>query len=495
MNLNDQRLYLWLPALLAAALVMALLLASPALAAPPEQGATVGDCFGGALSEDPLHCHALQQAHNAGIIDVEAIYTAGGSLVMFLSQDGSVGQETHRYIWARAQEAQRTGDHRHRCVLDTDHACDSGMFWVDGAGYALPKSQVYDDIELAPGGREARRAYSGWQVFREVWPEAARDSRETRSAGNARSFDVSDVDTVNIPLLDCHKTFSKTRNGRTEFIAHVVDDDTCNMVQAIRATPAPTRRRPCSNDDTCNMVQAIPDLGIAGWNYGWTKLYVTVKAPAGEETNLAAIKRRVIARNPQGLNDDNVEVIPVSYGFGDLWRSFIVLNRFADSSGNTVGIQSANIYRNWENYDGESVFPSPSIPEVGYTEGGYRIPSQERTTIHLFTHDLDRTVAALPTLLPQLGLKEETVGVVIQVVRTRPERSIPAVLQPPEGLTNLFAGSTDGAGEQGGGFLAGSGPLPTAIWPWVVIVVLAGSAATGTAGLVYFRRRRARRQP
>ena len=454
---------------LAAALVMVLLLASPALAGPPEQKATVGDCFGGALSEDPLHCHALQQAHNAGIIDVETIYTAGGSLVMFLSQDGPVGQETHRYIWARAQEeAQRTKDHRHRCVLDTDHACDSGMFWVDGAGYALPRSQVYDDIELAPGGREARREYSGWQVFRQVWPEAARDSRETRSAGKARSFDVSDVDTVNIPPLDCHKTFSKTRNGRTEFIAHV------------------------SAKGTCYKVQAIPDIGMAGWTIYASKLYVTVKAPAGEETDLAAIKRRVIAWNPHGLNDDNVEVIPVSYGFGDLWRSFIVLNRFADSSGNTVGIQSANIDHNWENYDGESVFPSPSIPEVGYDEHGSRIRSQERTTIHLFTHDLDRTVAALPTLLPQLGLKEETVGVVIQVVRTRPERSIPAVLQP-EGLTNLFAGSGDGAGEQGGGFLAGSGPLPTAIWPWFVIVVLAGTAAAGTAGWVYFRRRRLRR--
>ena len=471
MNLNDQRLYLLLPALLAAALVMVLLLASPALAAPPEQGATVGDCFGGALSEDPLHCHALQQAHNAGIIDVEAIYTAGGSLVMFLSQGGSVGQETHRYIWARAQEeAQRTGDHRHRCVLDTDYACDSGMFWVDGAGYALPKSQVYDDIELAPGGREARRAYSGWQVFREVWPEASRDSRETRSPGKVGPFDVSDVDIVNIPPLDCHKTFSKTRNGRTEFIAHV------------------------SAEIPCNRAQEIPGLGIAGWKTDGTKLYLPVKAPAGEETDLAAIKRRVIAWNPQGFNEDNVEVIPVPYGFGDLWRSFIVLNRFAESSGNTVGIRSANIDHNWSGLEGESVFPSPSIPEVGYTEGGYRIPSQERTTIHLKTHDLDRTVAALPTLLPQLGLKEETVGVVIQVVRTRPERSIPAVLQP-EGLTDLFAGSTDGAGEQGGGFLAGSGPLPTAIWPWFVIVVLAGTAAASTAGWVYFRRRRLRRQP
>ena len=175
---------------------------------------------------------------------------------------------------------------------------------------------------------------------------------------------------------------------------------------------------------------------------------MTVKASAGEETDLAAIKRRVIAWNSRGLNDDNVEIIPVPYSFGNLWRSFIVLNRFAESSGNTVGIRSANIDHNWSGWEGESVFPSPSIPEVGYTEGGYRIPSQERTTIHLKTHGLDRTVAALPTLLPQLGLKEETVGVVIQVVRTRPERPIPAVLQPG-GLTNLFAGSTNGTVDKG----------------------------------------------
>ena len=234
MNLNDQRLYLWLPALLASALVMVLLLASPALAGPPEQKATVSDCFGGALSGDSLHCHALQRAHKASIIDVEAIHTAGGSLVMFLSQDGPVGQETHRYIWARAQEeAQRTRDHRYRCVLDTDHACDSGMFWVDGAGYALPRSEVYDDIELAPGGQEARREYSGWRVFREVWPEASRDSRETRSPGKVGPLDVSDVDTVNIPPLDCHKTFSKTRNGRTEFIARVAAKSTCSRLPRV----------------------------------------------------------------------------------------------------------------------------------------------------------------------------------------------------------------------------------------------------------------------
>ena len=99
---------------------------------------------------------------------------------------------------------------------------------------------------------------------------------------------------------------------------------------------------------------------MAGWIIYASKLYVTVKAPAGEETDLADIKRRVIAWNPDGLNDDNVELIPVSYSFEDLWSSFIVLNRFAESSGNTIGIQSANIDHNWETYHGESVFPSPS---------------------------------------------------------------------------------------------------------------------------------------
>ena len=74
---------------------------------------------------------------------------------------------------------------------------------MDGAGYALPKSQVYDDIELAPGGREARRAYSGWQVFRQVWPKISVNSMRTRSAARTGPFDMSDVDTINIPPLDC----------------------------------------------------------------------------------------------------------------------------------------------------------------------------------------------------------------------------------------------------------------------------------------------------
>ena len=35
-----------------------------------------GNCWGGALSESPVHCFALEQAQRDGIIEVEGIYRA-----------------------------------------------------------------------------------------------------------------------------------------------------------------------------------------------------------------------------------------------------------------------------------------------------------------------------------------------------------------------------------------------------------------------------------
>ena len=55
----------------------------PATATTTEVAASgdppLGDCFGGALSEDPLHCYVLERARAAGLIDVAGIYkTLGG---------------------------------------------------------------------------------------------------------------------------------------------------------------------------------------------------------------------------------------------------------------------------------------------------------------------------------------------------------------------------------------------------------------------------------
>ncbi len=44
---------------------------------PKSEPAVIDDCFGGALSQDPIHCTVLQLAHNEGIIEVDAVLQGG----------------------------------------------------------------------------------------------------------------------------------------------------------------------------------------------------------------------------------------------------------------------------------------------------------------------------------------------------------------------------------------------------------------------------------
>ena len=45
-----------------------------------------GDCWGEVLSDDPLHCYALEEAHREGVIEVEGVYDDGnGALYIFFN--------------------------------------------------------------------------------------------------------------------------------------------------------------------------------------------------------------------------------------------------------------------------------------------------------------------------------------------------------------------------------------------------------------------------
>ena len=149
--------------------VLAFGLQAPVYADDPDEADPVEDCFGRVLSADPLHCHVLEEAHNAGIIEVDAIYGVARGLFIYLTQDDSLGSDSLDYLRRTAQEeARRTGEHE--CVFDP-YGCGSGVLST-GKGYVLPESSVYQDIQLLPGGAEARRSYGGWQAFRELWPGA-----------------------------------------------------------------------------------------------------------------------------------------------------------------------------------------------------------------------------------------------------------------------------------------------------------------------------------
>ena len=116
---------------------------------PVYTGDSVDDCFAGALSRDPLHCHVLEEAHNAGIIEVDAIYGVARGLFIYLTQDDNVDEDALDYMRRAAQEeARRTG--AHECVLEP-YGCGSGVLST-GKGYVLPESLLYQDIQLLPGG-------------------------------------------------------------------------------------------------------------------------------------------------------------------------------------------------------------------------------------------------------------------------------------------------------------------------------------------------------
>ena len=59
------------------------------------------------------------------------------------------------------------------------------------------------------------------------------------------------------------------------------------------------------------------------------------------------------------------------------------------------------------------VYPLQELQEAGRTPGGRRA-DERRTTIQVFTLELQRTVDALPVLLPLLGIPVDAVGVVVQ---------------------------------------------------------------------------------
>ena len=410
---------------------MLLIFFGPSSTAHAQESETpANDCWNGALSSDPLHCYVLEEAEDAGHIDIAAMYRGGDVLFIYLTQTEPVGDSIRDYIRTKAQEeARRTG--LYDCVLDP-YGCGNGVLPI-GTGFILPPSEVYENIYLKPGGAEARRSEPGWPAFRQLWPSIA-DGAAAAYSG----FDVSEVDMTNFPEVDCAR----------ESLRGFID---------------------------CARWERHPGHGIAGWNSDGETLYVQVKASSAEDANATAAKEALIAWNPKGLNEDNVVIIPVKYDYEDLWRWAKVINRFAYTSGNTLGITGSWMGQNWETYAGDAVYPVAEIPEVGRTPvlNSY-VPSELRTTIHVMAMELQRTVAALPQLLGQLNVPVDAVGVVAEVDRTPSGRPV-----PEPGVASANVGAEPGAsGPSVGAGRVEESDSSVSVSTWMI----AGGA--GIAGLV-----------
>ena len=105
-------------------------------------------------------------------------------------------------------------------------------------------------------------------------------------------------------------------------------------------------------------------------------------------------------------------IIPVKYDFGELWRWSVILDRFSLSAGNTVGIITARV----------GVNVSPGVDDIWLLEDlkQARSISHEadiRETVVVWALDPPVAAAALPDLLPKLGIPVDAVGIVYHAER------------------------------------------------------------------------------
>ena len=354
--------------------------ATPVPAAIPTPVPPPGDCWNGVLSDDPLHCYILEEAQRTGHIDIVAIYLARerGPLYIFLSQTRPIREYVGRFLKAKAHEHLRsagrcgnyTGDDRTRCFDEILDRKSLSPLWRNFQYWsALPESRGYEEILLRVGGTDGRRSVPGWASWSLVWPAGGRSARV--SSG----LDVSDVDVTNVPDPDCSRDF------------------------------------PGIMLPSCRVWEARRETGVAGLHFNRevesTTMYFQVKSPLPEkEVRLKNLKREV----SRGFNPKRrpVEIIPVRYDFGQLWRWSVILNRFSLSVGNTVGIVRAKVDLNYSVYgDSRDVWIN------GVEPAGLGEWLHVRNILIVYALDRDAAVATFPELLPQLGIPIDAVGLVL----------------------------------------------------------------------------------
>ena len=368
--------------ILGVAIATAIAIAFVGLQSSFAQDGHVSDCFSGALAGDPVHCTVIQDAHNQGEITVEAIYsTANGRLLyIYIAEDQSDAERVFDDLAAKAADRiEEFGVDSHCSTQFAPGICQPGTF-PDKLGFTLmPLSVRYQDVRLRFGGAGARRSQVGWASFVQEWPSVP-DGAAQPIAQVPIEFDVSDVDTEKIPPIDCGDTFA----------FHTL---------------------------ACQMREIFPELEIARWKDG-SEIYVEVKAAPGEEERAVADARAAIVEFFQ-LDHDQAQlviVIPVKHSYEDLWRYRVILDRFAVSAGNSVGILRSRISDTTASVAATAriAFPAPGIEQVLRNENGVFDQSRNRATLWLWTADFDGTTGEPGPLLPQLGIPTDAVGVVIE---------------------------------------------------------------------------------
>ena len=379
---------------------------------PAEAPPLPGDCWDGVLSKDPLHCYVFEEAQKAGLLEVDSMYLAPGRapLYVYLEQSELPSMELLKFLHSKTYEymaqpgegpdsygawncADETGNEWLRCIYKELGRPSWSNYISSIDSVRLPRSLVYPAIAFGLGGGEARRSVSGWASWKQLWPAPVGGA----SASGLTGLYVSGIDLTNIPEIDCEE--HDYGSMRTSCWAWLYDDDP----------------------------------GVAGvhanWNTGDTIYVQTTTRIPEDPVKLEALKQRVVpgyekiplsrtyrvfALGPR--TSFKMEVIPAKYNFGQLWIWHVILERFALSAGNTVGIDGAWVRTNAEFDDGRD-------PEYTWLNGVQPAGSngstwnweKVRSVLAVMTLDPEATIAAFPTLLPALGIPTDAVGLVIRL--------------------------------------------------------------------------------
>ncbi len=434
----------------AATIVAALVVAAFSIYSVPFNP-PLGDCFGSLLSQDPLICYVLEQADRQDIIDVETVYDADGVLYFSLRQDDELSSNVYEFFEAKAVEFyDRWPDDVP--VLSFYDECVEHLKPTYRECYlelgALPKSKVYDEIRFHTGDETARRLLPGWATWRQVWPAVAGGA--SGSSETPTTFDVSDVDMTNLPPgVDAAGSVLASRGREwTAYLQVKNPPEDPDKLEALKEFLAP----PCDQSAVCTRIyDARTDhttviATAPSVNPGTP---VTFHGPLANATTTIAIRSSDLKAyhadlssllptsassvsmsssvNEKQTQATEVVIIPVKYGPGELARWVEILDRFATSRGNTIGIMRAEVSTNTDSWGlgTDAVWPLDSLRPVEHESH-----SELRETIAVVGFDAQKIADSLPTLLPLLSIPVDSVGVVATESRVSNAYSVPLVNLP-----------------------------------------------------------------
>ena len=145
-------------------------------------------------------------------------------------------------------------------------------------------------------------------------------------------------------------------------------------------------------------------------------LYIQLHRDPDDLEAFETSKAEILRLKPADWQSEWV-IVPAKYSYPELWKWGVILDRFAGSQGNTIGILSAAVMNNGRAAAQPAEFAI--YPEAGPGRAWAEDltdddASLKRTTILIRSLDPYVVQDALPVLLPQLGIPVNAVGVILK---------------------------------------------------------------------------------